>query len=139
MRNYSDDVEVEVLSDNKVVVYVPERDIARIIGKQGANINQIEEKIGMSIDVKELGDKSSRGGDKKENIIPHSVKMKSNSILFVMDIKMQHKDVDIYIGKEYVMSAKVGMAGSIKINKKNPMGKRLMNALHDRDEIFIYA
>ncbi|MEK6828108.1 MAG: ATPase, T2SS/T4P/T4SS family, partial [Nanoarchaeota archaeon] len=37
-QKYSRDAEVEVLSDNKCVVYVPESDIARIIGKQGVNI-----------------------------------------------------------------------------------------------------
>ena len=32
------DVKVEVVSDNKAIVYVPEKYVSRIIGKQGRNI-----------------------------------------------------------------------------------------------------
>src|SRR3989344_5325431 len=37
-RSYTDEVKVNVLPNNKAVVYVPEKDIARIIGKQGITI-----------------------------------------------------------------------------------------------------
>jgi len=39
-RQYSEDVDVEVVSNNKCVVRVPEKYIARIIGKQGENISK---------------------------------------------------------------------------------------------------
>ncbi len=54
-RRYSRDAQVEVVGDNKCVVYVPERDIAKIIGKQGKNIAMIEKSLGMSVEVRELG------------------------------------------------------------------------------------
>ncbi|MDP7244368.1 MAG: PINc/VapC family ATPase, partial [Flavobacteriales bacterium] len=54
---YSRDAEVEVVSDNKCIVYVPERDIPKIIGKQGRNISIIEKSLGMSVEVRELGDR----------------------------------------------------------------------------------
>src|SRR3989344_3732679 len=53
-QKYSRDAEVEMASDNKCIVYVPEKDIARIIGKQGSNISKIEEKLALSIEVREL-------------------------------------------------------------------------------------
>lgn len=55
-REYTNEVKAEMMSDNKVVVYVPENAIAKIIGKQGSNISQIEKKLGIKIDVKELSE-----------------------------------------------------------------------------------
>ena len=62
-RRYSRDAQVEVVSDNKCVVYVPERDIARIIGKQGKTIETIEKSLGMSIDIKELEGRGKEASD----------------------------------------------------------------------------
>src|SRR3989339_1280708 len=63
-QRYSRNAEVEVISDNKCVVYVPERDIARIIGKQGKTIEMIEKSLGMSVEVREL---EGRTNEKIEN------------------------------------------------------------------------
>ncbi len=66
-QKYSRNAEVEVLSDNKCIVYVPESDIARIIGKQGSTINKLEDKLGMSIDVKSLDEKNSGNNSSNNN------------------------------------------------------------------------
>ena len=51
---YSDNVEVDVVSENKAIVRVPDYAIAGIIGKGGKHIEQIEDSLGMSIDIEEL-------------------------------------------------------------------------------------
>ena len=56
------DAKVEVVSDNKCIVYVPESNMARIIGKQGTNIMAMEEKLGMKIDVQPLGAEKATSG-----------------------------------------------------------------------------
>ena len=53
---YGTNVKAEILDEYKAVVYVPKEDIAKIIGKQGRNIDQIEKEIGIKIDVEELED-----------------------------------------------------------------------------------
>jgi len=45
MERYTPDVKVEMLSDQKAAVYVPEKLIPRIIGKQGSNIIQLEKQL----------------------------------------------------------------------------------------------
>ena len=136
-RKYSMDAEVEVLSDNKCIVYVPERDIAKIIGKQGKNISEMEKKLGMSIDVQELGSgsKVKREEAKKQDETPYQLNIKKSSILFDLGINMQYKDVDLYIGDEFILSAKAGKTGVIKIKKNNNIGRRIMESLSRREEI----
>mgnify|MGYP001619194815 FL=1 len=48
---------------------------------------------------------------------------------------MQYKDVDLYIGDEFILSAKAGKTGVIKIKKNNNIGRRIMESLSRREEI----
>ena len=54
VQKYTDSVEVDVISDNKAVVRVPQHCIAQLIGKEGRTVQKLEEQVGMSIDVQEL-------------------------------------------------------------------------------------
>lgn len=60
---YTDRAEVEVVSENKAIVKVPDYAIAGIIGKEGKHISQIEDRLGISIDIEEL---PGSGFDKKK-------------------------------------------------------------------------
>jgi ATPase len=53
---YTDKVEVDVVSENKAIVKVPDYAIAGLIGKEGKHIAQIEERLGISIDIQDLDD-----------------------------------------------------------------------------------
>jgi ATPase len=63
-HRYADQVQVEVVSQNKVIVRVPEHSIAGIIGKGGQHIEKIEQELGIGIDIEELEGHSS--GKKKK-------------------------------------------------------------------------
>lgn len=51
--------------------------------------------------------------------------------------KMQGRDVDIYVGKEYLATFNIGKKGSIRIKKNNPLGKAIMNAQQYGEKIRI--
>jgi len=141
-ERYSRNVEVDLLSDNKCVVYVPDIDIARIIGKQGANITRLEERLGIGIDIKSLEEKyhkntinNIKGAAKEHKDIAFQIEHKKDQLLIELGIDMQNKDVDIYTGDEFVLSAKAGKTGAIKIKKDNNIGRRLMEALNRKEKI----
>lgn len=134
-QRYSRDAEVEVISDNKCVVYVPERDIARIIGKQGKTIEMIEKSLGMSIEVRELegraNEKIENGttSSEKKTEVPYTLEIDKKSVRLNLDIKMQNEDVDLYLGEEFIMSAKAGKTGIIKIKKNNNIGRIILDGI----------
>ncbi|MBI2653639.1 Flp pilus assembly complex ATPase component TadA [Candidatus Woesearchaeota archaeon] len=133
---YSRNPEVEMISDNKCVVYVPEEDIARIIGKQGINISRIEERLGIGIDVKSLNEKYNiKGAAKEQREIPFEISYKKNQLLIELGMEMQNRDIDIYVGDEFLLSAKAGKTGIIKIKKNNNIGRRLLEALNRKEKI----
>ncbi|MBI2657126.1 Flp pilus assembly complex ATPase component TadA [Candidatus Woesearchaeota archaeon] len=156
-QKYSGNAEVEVLSDNKCVVYVPEEDIARIIGKQGTTITAIEKKLGIGIDIKSLDDKdgpkntgenfSAKGAAKPAKIqesggqkeIPFEIQHKKNQLMIDLGMEMQNRDFSIYVGDEFILSAKAGKTGAIKIKKSNNIGRRLMDAINKREKLRMVA
>ncbi|MBI1935607.1 Flp pilus assembly complex ATPase component TadA [Candidatus Woesearchaeota archaeon] len=139
-QKYSRNVEVDVVSDNKCIVHVPDEDIARIIGKQGANITRLEEKLGISIDIESIEEKykkdnSIKGAAKEQKEVPFEIAHKKNALLIELGMGMQNRDVDIYVGDEFLLSAKAGKTGTIKIKKSNNIGRRMMDALNRREKV----
>ena len=125
LKKYCNKVEVDIISDNKAVIYVPETDIPKIIGKKGFVINKIEKDLGMSIEVKEL--KEEKGE------IKFKVAENKNQIRFFVDKK--GKAIDFYLDDEFLFSATSGKKGEIKVNKKSKLGRVIVNALNENREI----
>jgi len=128
-RHYSEDVDVDVVSENKCIVYVPEERIAKIIGRQGKNISEIEKRLSMSIDIKEL-DKKTPG-----QTIEFNTEIKKKNIVFYLDMQFKDKDVDIYINDDYLLTAKSGKTGLIKIKKNNKIARILVDAINAGEKI----
>ena len=123
-RRFTDNVEVEFLSDNKCVVYLPSRIISKVIGKQGKNIEKIEKELGVSIDIQELTKKPS---DNKLLRFDYNIGRKS--IIFRFKQKFADRDVDIFIDDDFVMNARISSNATLKITKKNKIGRLIEEAL----------
>ncbi|MBC8444237.1 hypothetical protein H8D83_01495, partial [Candidatus Woesearchaeota archaeon] len=129
-RKHSDNVKAEMAGDHKCIIYVPKKDIAQLIGKQGKNIERFEKKLGISIDVRELDGKNIESNSNGEgNEIEFTTKVSKNGIMFYFSGKMRGKDVDLYIENELLMTAKVGHGGNLKFHKRNKNGRKLLEAL----------
>ena len=132
MLKYCDDAEVSMISDNKAAIYVPERDIPRIIGKQGVMIEKIEKELGISIDVRELKDFTEKKKD-----IHYEINETGNSLIFTFSKNFINNFVSIYIGNELLFSATVGKKAEIKVNKKSEVGRKLGYGINKNLNIFV--
>ncbi|MEK6948379.1 MAG: PINc/VapC family ATPase, partial [Nanoarchaeota archaeon] len=128
-RDYTDKIKVKVVSSNKVEVYVPENTIARIIGSQGSNIEKLEKKIGMSIDVRELNGRSSDDdsddttSDKKS--VHYNVEESKKALIFNVPSDYSGKQADIFVDDKFLLTYTIGRNGDIKVNKKSELGREL--------------
>jgi len=129
MKHYSRDAEVEMLSDSKCRVFVPESKIAKIIGKQGKQISEIEKRIGISIDVASLEGHGSSSTTGDGELIPYNFKIMPKSIILMVDSEHINKNVDVVIDGDYLLTAKVSKKAMVKVKKNNKIGRILMNAL----------
>ena len=121
-----------MISDNKAAIYVPERDIPRIIGKQGVMIEKIEKELGISIDVRELKDFTEKKKD-----IHYEINETGNSLIFTFSKNFINNFVSIYIGNELLFSATVGKKAEIKVNKKSEVGRKLGYGINKNLNIFV--
>jgi len=130
-QKLSDFVKVEMVTNDKCIVYVPAARKPMIIGKGGATIEQIEKKLGLSIDVRELNDKASSRNETAQ----YQVKFDKKNITFLLHERNADKDTDIYINDEYLLTVKSGKNAVIKLNKQSTQGKELTHAINENHKV----
>ncbi len=133
LKDYSKNIKVEMVSDGKCIIYAPPSKISKIIGKNGKNIERLERKLGMRIDVQELSTKYSN----KKNLVSLNFELTMNEkrLVFSLGGKFANKDVDIYIGDTFLFSAKVGKDGKIKLNRNSELAEVIVDAINSGEEI----
>jgi len=129
LKRYSDEVKVELISENRANIYVSENEIARIIGKEGKTIDDIEKRLGISISVNAL--KEENYGEE----IEFTIKEDKQNLIFYLDNKLSSRRIDFYFDDEKIFSANVGHKGEIKINKKSFSGKNLLEMIDKGKQI----
>ena len=128
-RSYTDEVKVNVLPNNKAVVYVPEKDIARIIGKQGITIEKIEKNLGFSIDIKELQEALPAEGNEK-GAIPYKIEETKNAIIFKVSPNYGGQPAEIYVDSHFLFTSTLSKKGDIKIHRRSKLGQTVLEDLN---------
>ncbi|KCZ73550.1 ATPase (PilT family) [Candidatus Methanoperedens nitroreducens] len=123
-------VDVKVVSDSSATVYMDEEDIPSVIGKGGKNIDQIEKKLGIHLDIRERQEGKDKGKGKKiekieiSSFIPAIERSKKYVVLNVKELSGE--TVDVYSGDDYLFTATVGRKGDVKIGKDTEAAYRIM-------------
>ncbi len=121
-------IEVEVVSDSSATVYMDEEDIPNVIGKGGKNIDQIEKKLGIHLEIRERqGDKKKEkkaGKSEVSGFIPAVERTKKYVVLTVTGLAGE--TVDVYSGEDYLFTATVGRKGDVKISRDTDAAYRIM-------------
>ncbi len=106
---------------NTLTLFVAKKDKPRIIGREGKRIEEIERKLGLSIDVRTFDEK-----EEAEFMI--DVYPSKNKVNLVFPEICIGKDVTISINGESVTQLTVGKSGEISIAKNIEAGKLLLDA-----------
>ncbi len=116
-------VDVNIVSDGSATVHMDEEDIAGVIGKGGKNIDEIEKKLGIHLDIRERTETREKAKkptklEKKSVItsfVPKVGRTKKYVVLTVAELAGQ--TVDVFSGEEFLFTATVGRKGDVKIGK----------------------
>tara|TARA_Y100000310_G_C20692901_1_gene823524 strand:- start:2003 stop:3385 length:1383 start_codon:yes stop_codon:yes gene_type:complete len=119
-RNFDREVEVNMISDNRCIVSVPERTIAKIIGKEGKRISQIENDLGISIDIQPL---------QKTHKVKFEVSIDDKYIIFFLKRKFANNDMEIFEGDHSLVTVKCSKKALIKIKTDSPVGRNVQQAI----------
>ncbi|GGM70104.1 ATPase [Halarchaeum rubridurum] len=141
-------VEVELRSGNEAVAYVTEDDISHVIGKGGGRIQDIENRLGVTIDVRTFEDKpdhadapsdggSERGGaggaDASEvggEVVTPEIT--GQHIIIPVTEASPGETVEVRADGEYLCTATVGRGGEIQISRGSAIAEELERAI-DRE------
>ena len=121
VRKFDREADVE-FGQNSVTIRVENSAMARIIGKKGSTVQDLERRLGTKIEV------MPKVATLKSEI-EFGTSESGNS--FVISFGKEHigKTASIYSGPDFIMTASVGSKGSIKVSKQSDVGKSLMKAL----------
>ncbi len=119
--------EIIPVSSKKAIIRVVENEIPYLIGRKGRRIKQIEEELGISIDVEPL---------KIERKNEMEVRVEEKTKHFVINAQgLEGKTVDVYVGDKYLLTAEVGRKGVIRVRKDRDAGKALKLGLAKGEKV----
>jgi ATPase len=130
-QKYSDYVRVDMVSNNKVIVFVPNDKKPAIIGRGGSNIEQIEKKLGLSIDVREINEKSTA----RAATINYQVKIDKKNVTFMLPAHNANKDTDVYVDDNLILTVKSSKNAVIKINKSSTQGRIILEGVNESAKV----
>ena len=134
-KKYDPQAEVEILSANRVKVFVDEQYIPSIIGRGGSNINEIEKFLKIHVDVVQ---KDSNYSSKMTNDVPFTFSESKTALLLTVSREYTSIHADIHVNDKYVTSVRIGKKGQIKIPKRSDVARNLMKIASSQDDIQIF-
>lgn len=131
IRRFDPGAEVKIISEKRIQVRADKDAVPRLIGKGGSTINELENILGVSIDVEA---KIPALGKQIEFDIVEA----GSTITFLTSDSAIGKTVDIYIGGQFVVNSQVGKKARVKIDKRSASGRKLISAFLSGQEIKIF-
>jgi ATPase len=122
VRRFDPNADIEIISDNKVRIKVGKEIIPKIIGRSGSTVSELENLLGLRIDI-----------EAKTTVLEKEIDFQINesgsSIIIITDKKEVGSNVGIYINNEFLLSSQIGRKSRIKVDKRSESGKKLLNAI----------
>jgi len=131
IRRFDPNPEISIISDNKVRIKVQKDTIPRIIGKGGSTISELEDMLGVRIDVEM---KTPTLG--KE--VYFETNESGNGVVIKLDEQTIGNKVNLYIDDEFICANQVGKKSRIKIDKRSESGRKILNAIIAGQKISIF-
>lgn len=117
--------EVEVVSDSSAVIRVPQKEAAKVIGKEGRRIEQIEKTLGMHIDVR-VRETPTALANKVEETARH---------LIIWLEGYAGQAVEVFVGGDLTFTATVGRQGDIRIAKSSEVAKNIQKRIKQGEKV----
>ncbi|WP_353634975.1 PINc/VapC family ATPase [Halobacterium sp. NMX12-1] len=128
-------VEVDIRGPNEAVVYVSEDEISHVIGKGGGRISDIEERLGINIDVRTLDERTTEtagGGGATTAGQVVTPEVTSRHIILPLSGDRAGETVEVQADGEYLFTATVGRGGDIQVSRGSAIAEELERAI-DRE------
>ncbi|ELY41899.1 PINc/VapC family ATPase [Natronorubrum tibetense] len=143
-------VDVELRSQDKAVVYVEDDDISTVIGKGGGRITDVENRLGIDIDVRTHdenpnygaggggGSASADGGSGGGQAAGQMVTPEITSRHIVIPVDGNHGEtVEVQAGGDYLFTATVSRGGEIQVSRGSAIADELEQAVDRKEPVTV--
>jgi ATPase len=135
-------VDVDIQGQNNATVYVEEDDISYVIGKGGGRIDDIENRLGIDIDVRTHDEKPSSMQSASASAEPPT-----QGDVVTPEITSRHvviplgghagETVEVQADGEYLFTATVGRGGDIQVSRGSAIAEELERAIDRERQITV--
>ena len=122
-------VEVERKGQNEAIVYVPEPDIAAVIGSGGSRVQELERTLGVNLDIRPLEGRESPprpAGDDGRSVTPEI----TGRQIIIPAVDQVGETVEVHAEGDYIFTATVGRDGEIKVTRGSAIADELERAIN---------
>lgn len=131
VRRFDPKAEINILSEDKVLIKVNKEVVPLIIGKGGSTVSELEKMLGIKIDVEA---KTPVLG----NEVSFQISEAGSAVNILINKEEIGKNVSIYIDDEFMFSSQVGKKARIKLDKRTENGRKIVNAILSGRNFKIY-
>ena len=128
-------VDVHMISDNKAVVYIEDKDVPAAIGKGGKNVSGIVNKLSVGIDIRPRSELEKPVSEEEVQLEGGFRIRTDRKQLSIVATEHRGKIVDLFAGKEYLFTATVGEDGEIRLARNSTIAQEMMRRLSNRESI----
>jgi ATPase len=139
-------VDVNIVGSNKAVVYVDEDDISTVIGKGGGRITDVEDRLGIDIDVRTHdenpdyrtgGDSGDGGGGGAAGGQLVEPEVTSRHVVVPVE-GHAGETVEVRADGEYLFTATVSRGGEVQVSRGSAIADELEEAIDRRQRITVH-
>jgi ATPase len=151
-------VEVQLKGSNDAIVYVEDDDISTVIGKGGGRISEVEDRLGISIDVRTheenpanrpgaggaggnsssggagAGNAGAGGGGRQGQIVEPDIT--SRHVVIPVD-GHAGETVEVQAGGDYLFTATVSRGGEVQVSRGSAIAEELEDAIDRKRQITV--
>jgi ATPase len=131
LEKYCKIYDLEMVSSQRVRVYVAKKDKARFIGAKGVNIAAVEKRLGISIDVK-VQEEPTR--EELERLSYHVTERGRNIVFKLKDTGLF---VDVFVEDVFLFSSTTSKKGELRVNMKSDIGEKLLDAFDSDKKVIL--
>ncbi len=124
-HKYSAQCDIQFIDDRHLKLFLPEKDIPRVIGTGGSEIKKIEEELGLHIEVQPLRASSKETAS-------FDAEFDGRYIRLFVDRALRDGEVALCHGDDILVQARVSKKGLIKIQRRGAVGKAVEQALKEK-------
>lgn len=126
-------IDIEIRGQN-ATVFLDDHIIPKVIGRHGSNIEKIERKTGLKINLRPFG---NLGPKKHNEEYEAHITEEKRFVVLTVETKLSGNTVEAYAEDKYLFTATIGRKGDIKVGRKTKIGQDVLDAISIGKRIII--